>query len=545
MNYDIVEALSQIAREKGVELRVLVERLEASLLSAAKRKYGANAQITVNFDEDEGSIEMVITKTVVGRVSDRGLEMTSMEARVYKADAAVGDEIVIPLDIAEFGRNAISAAKQVLIQGVREAERERVYDDFHDKVGEMVRGVVQQVDRGTIVLKLDTAEAVIPAREVLHRDRFRQREMVRALVIDVDKEAKGPQIILSRAHPDFLIKLFAAEVPEIEERIVEIKAVAREAGHRSKIAVYSHDERVDAVGACVGIKGTRVQSIVKELGGERIDIVPWSADPVVFVGRSLAPAKALEAKADPETHSVTVIVPDDQLSLAIGKQGQNVRLAAKLTGWKIELHSDTEWAAHTAVARADVAAEDLEGMTPELLATLHGAGIETATDIERKGLESLTVLDGIEVPAAEQLYGVALEALAVAREQAALEAAEAAQANAEDWGDDEAEAGFDPAHAEAIFGEGELPESGEEAAEDGDEVAAEDDEAGEEPAGPSADEETEEVPVTVDATAGAAAGTPAAEETAEADATSGDADSEAEVEDGDEATRRSGADTQG
>jgi N utilization substance protein A len=554
MNYDIVEALSQIAREKGVELRVLVERLEASLLSAAKRKYGANALITVNFDEAEGSIEMVITKMVVGRVSDRGLEMTAFDAKAYKPDAAVGDEIVIPLDIAEFGRNAISAAKQVLIQGVREAERERVYDDFHDKVGEMVRGVVQQVDRGTIVLKLDTAEAVIPAREVLHRDRFRQREMVRALVIDVDKEAKGPQIILSRAHPDFLLKLFTAEVPEIEERIVEIKAVAREAGHRSKIAVYSHDERVDAVGACVGIKGTRVQSIVKELGGERIDIVPWSADPVVFVGRSLAPAKAVDAKADPETHSVTVIVPDDQLSLAIGKQGQNVRLAAKLTGWKIELHSETEWAARTAVERADVAAEDLEGMTPELLATLHGAGIETATDIERKGLESLTALDGIEVPAAEQLYGVALEALAVAREQAALEAAQAAQEGAEEWIEEGEEPGFDPAHAEAIFGEGELPAGEEPEADESAEATAEETEEteespsaeadGDEGDGDTAVAEEEEVPVTVEATAGTAAGTPAAEETAETGET-GDADSEAEVEDGDEATRRSGADSQG
>jgi len=431
MNYDIVEALSQIAREKGVELRVLVERLEASLLSAAKRKYGINAEVAVNFDEAEGGIEMHITKTVVSRVTDRGLEMTAAEAGPYKAEAAVGDEIVIPLDIAEFGRNAIQAAKQVLIQGVREAERERVYLDFADKVGSIVRGVVQQVDRGTIVLKLDSAEAVIPAREVLHRDRFRQREMVRALVIDVDKEAKGPQIILSRSHPDFLVKLFAIEVPEIEEKIVEIRMVAREPGHRSKIAVSSNDDRVDAVGACVGIKGSRVQTIVKELGGERIDIVPWSADPVVFVSRSLAPAKVVEAKADPETHAVTVIVPDDQLSLAIGKQGQNARLAAKLTGWKIELHSETDYAAKTAVARADVSIEDLDGVTEAMVERFHSEGIETALDIERKGWEVLAAIEGISETLAERVYGVALEALVTARAHAALEAAAVDEATEE------------------------------------------------------------------------------------------------------------------
>ena len=424
MSHSIVEALSQIAREKGVELRVLVNRLEDSLLSAAKRKHGANAQVSFIFDEAAGVIEMSLTKIVVGHVSDTGLEMTSAQAKAYKENAAVGDEIVIPLDIAEFGRNAIQAAKQVLIQGVREAERERVYTDFADKVGALVRGVVQQVDRGTIVLKLDTAEAVIPAREVLHRDRFRQRELVRALVIDVDKNAKGPQIILSRAHPDFLQKLFEAEVPEITDKIVDIKAVSREPGHRSKIAVTSNDERVDAVGACVGIKGTRVQSVVKELGGERIDIVPWSADPVVFVSRSLAPAKVVEAKADPETRKVTVIVPDDQLSLAIGKQGQNARLAAKLTGWKIELHSESEFATQSAVAQADVAIADLEGVTEATAAALLAAGIETAVDVERTGLDGLSALEDLGTAEAELLFGVAIESLAQAREQAAKEAQE-------------------------------------------------------------------------------------------------------------------------
>ncbi len=441
MNYDIVEALSQIAREKGVDLQILVDRLEASLLSAAKKKYGLNAQITVNFDRGRGGIEMIMTKTVVGKVSDRGLEMTAREARAIKADASVGDDIVIPLDIAEFGRNAIQAAKQVLIQGVREAERERVFTDFADKVGMVVRGVVQQVDRGNIVLKLDTAEAIIPAREVMHRDRFRQREMVRALVIRVDKEARGPQVVLSRTHPDFLVKLFETEVPEIAEKVVEIRAVAREAGFRSKIAVMSHDARIDAVGACVGIKGSRVQSIVKELGGERIDIVPWSTDPVVFVSRSLGPAKALDARVDEENHKVTVMVADDQLSLAIGKQGQNVRLAAKLTGWKIELHSETEFQAKAAAATADVAIEALDGVQQSVVETLRAAGIDTALDIEHTGLEALREVEGLPEATAERLYGVALAALANARADAAAKAA------AEGRGDDE-----EASLAEEIFG---------------------------------------------------------------------------------------------
>ncbi len=445
MNYDIIEALSQIAREKGVELQVLKDRVEASLLSAARKKHGANAQITVRFDEGKGGIEMFMTKTVVGKVSDRGLEITAPQARAYKADASVGDDVIIPLDVEEFGRNAILAAKQVLIQGVREAERERVYSDFADRVGSIVRGVVQQVDRGSIVVKLDTAEAIIPSREVMHRDLFRQREMVRGLVIKVDKEARGPQIILSRTHPDFLMRLFQAEVPEIAERVVEIKAVAREAGHRSKIAVVSHDSRIDAVGACVGIKGSRVQAIVKELGGERIDIVPWASDPVVFVSRALSPARVLSAKVDEANHQVTVMVPDDQLSLAIGKQGQNVRLAAKLTGWKIELHSQSEFDARSAAAAADAPLRNLDPASEQAITALATAGITTASQVERLGLEELAKVNGVPEAMAERIYGLALAALATARSAAAQAAtqrktaAAAEEADAEESTDETSE----------------------------------------------------------------------------------------------------------
>jgi N utilization substance protein A len=460
MNYDIIEALSQIAREKGVDVQILKDRVEASLLSAAKKKHGATAQITVRFDEAKGGIEMVMTKMVVGKVTDRGVEITAPRARAYKADASVGDEIVIPLDVEEFGRNAILAAKQVLIQGVREAERERVYTDFAERVGSIVRGVVQQVDRGSIVLKLDTAEAIIPAREVMHRDLFRQREMVRAYVIKVDKEARGPQVILSRTHPDFLGKLFEAEVPEIMEKVVEVKAVAREAGHRSKIAVVSHDSRIDAVGACVGIKGSRVQAIVKELGGERIDIVPWTADAVVFVSRSLSPARVINAKVDEANHQVTVVVPDDQLSLAIGKQGQNVRLAAKLTGWKIELHSQSEFVVKAAAAQADVDLEDLEGIPETAIAVLSEAGIEMASDVESRGLGDLLKIEALGEAVAEKLYGIAIAALATARAQAAATAARIMEEGVdEDEDEDEAEAEAAAEIETAEDAEGETEES--------------------------------------------------------------------------------------
>ncbi len=530
MNYDIIEALSQIAREKGVDLQILVDRLEASLLSAAKKKYGANARITVNFDRGKGGIEMYMTKTVVNRVTDRGLEMNAGQARAYKADASVGDEIVIPLDIAEFGRNAIQAAKQMLIQGVREAERERVYTDFADKVGAVVRGVVQQVDRGNIVLKLDTAEAIIPAREVMHRDRFRQREMVRALVIKVDKEARGPQVILSRTHPDFMVKLFEAEVPEIADKVVEVKAVAREAGFRSKIAVTSHDTRIDAVGACVGIKGSRVQSIVKELGGERIDIVPWSSDPMVFVSRSLGPAKALDARVDEENHKVTVVMPDDQLSLAIGKQGQNVRLAAKLTGWKIELHSESEFQAKTAAAEADVALADLGGIHDAILEALSAQGMESALDVEARGLEGLLEVEEVGESAAERIYGMALAALATARAEAAAQAAAAGRGD----DDDDGVPDFSAPRPEAQPGPEAPSLTGEEAGTEEDEAAPAEPEA-EDAAAPveGGDEPGEDAPAAEDTerteTAG---GEPAGEEPGEPASEDEDSGSEDEVRKG-------------
>src|SRR2546425_1974453 len=342
MNNEILDALSQITREKSVDRALLIETLEAGLASAVRKKFGATADVEVKFSNDTGAITVALRKMVVDNVEDPALQLTLEEARAYRPEAGVGEVLTFPLPIAEFGRNAIQTAKQVLIQRVREAERDRVFKEYSDKIGVLVRGVVQQVDRGNAIVKLDHSEGLLPAREQIARSYHRQGEYVRAVVINVDKAAKGPQGILSRTHPHFLPRLFESHAPQTADRIVEIKAVAREAGSRSKISVVSTDPRVDAVGSCVGLKGSRGQSIVREPGGGRIDIVPWAADPAAVARRALSPARVMDVKVNEADKRMDVSVADDQLSLAIGKGGQNARLAARLTGWKIDLTSKSD-----------------------------------------------------------------------------------------------------------------------------------------------------------------------------------------------------------
>ncbi len=422
MNTEILEALGAITREKNVDRSVLVETLEAGLVSAGKKKFGATANIEVKFDNVSGKIEMARVMDVVETVEDPALQTTLAKALESHPDAAVGGTIKFPLAVEDFGRNAIQAAKQVLIQRVREAERERVFNEYSSKVGGLVRGVVQQVDRGNVIVKLERAEGLLPAREQIPRDHHRQGDYVRAVVLDVDKMAKGPQVILSRTHPDFLRRLFEAEVPEINDRIVEIKAVAREAGARSKISVYSKDPRVDAVGSCVGLKGSRVQSIVRELGGERIDIVPWSADPSVFVSRALSPAKVLDVRVQEEEARMQVVVADDQLSLAIGKGGQNARLAAKLTGWRIDLISRSEDVKRSAAAKAHrIDIETVELLGPRLKETLVQAGIESVQELLDKPLAELVALPGMSEKTAEKALAVARYAVATHKPEVATE----------------------------------------------------------------------------------------------------------------------------
>ncbi len=439
LNLNLMEALAQIAREKSVDQEILVETLEAGLMSAAKKKLGASANVSVDFDPESGGIEMYATMEVADDFGpiDRGYQMALIDAKRMKSDARVGDRIKIQLPIAEFGRNAIQAAKQVLIQRVREAERDRVFDEYHSRVGELVTTIVQQLDRGNVIVQLDRAEAILPGREQIGRDRFRQGEHMRALIAAVDKNAKGPQIVLTRASVEFLQRLFEAEVPEIADGVVEIRAIAREPGARSKVAVVSKDDKVDAVGACVGIKGSRVQSIVREMNGERIDIVPFSSDAVLYVTRALSPARVKQVTVSEDGTSMRVVVEDDQLSLAIGKGGQNARLAAKLTGFKIDLVSEGQIQRETELeTMMRVEVEELPGVGPKVAELLIRAGFETAAELVGAELSKLTAIDGIAKKSAMKLQEIGERTLAErqrlveaviaereAEEQAAAEAA--------------------------------------------------------------------------------------------------------------------------
>jgi N utilization substance protein A len=443
-NYELIEAMSQIAREKSVDKATVIETLVAGLLSAGRKRFGIDAKLDVAFDDASGRIVMKLTRTVVEDAEDLGLEIDLTEAQALDEKAALGQELTTELTLEDLGRNAISAAKQVLVQKVREAERERIYEDYHDRVGEMVRGTVQQVDRGNIYVKLERSEAILPPREQIARDRFHQGDHIKAYIIAVDKAARGPQVVLSRTHPEFLRRLFEAEVPEVAEKIIEIKGIAREPGSRAKISVVSNDDKIDPVGACVGIKGSRVQAIVRELGGEKIDIVPWSADPVVFVTRALSPAKVIEAQVVEAEQKVLVTVADDQLSLAIGKGGQNARLAARLTGWKIDLISKTERERQRDYERRSrIDIEELEGAGPKLVEKLIREGIETVQDLLKTPFEQLLAIQGVGEKTAEKLLEEARE-LHERRnrelaEEAARAQAEAAAASADDAGAEDAE----------------------------------------------------------------------------------------------------------
>lgn len=338
MNYEVLEALSQIAREKNVNRELVIETLEAGLLSAARKCYGNTENVTVKVDRNTGDARAFISKLVVEEEKDPAVEMSLEKARQIKPDAVLGDEIQEELGFANFGRNAIQTAKQILIQKMREAEREKIFEEFKEKIGEITSGSVRQVNRGDLVINLGRTEAILPIKEQIKKEKYHQGDQVRAYIAEVNKTAKGPQIILSRTHPKFLEKLFQIEVPEIFDGIVDIKAISREPGDRSKVAVYSKDEKIDPVGACVGIKGSRVQSIVRELNNEKIDIVQWSSDPVVFVARALSPAPTVKVQIDEGNKRIKAYVEEQYRSLAIGKSGQNARLAAMLMpGWQIDI----------------------------------------------------------------------------------------------------------------------------------------------------------------------------------------------------------------
>src|SRR5919108_1979442 len=416
---DILAAFREVTNVKQLERAELYGLLQDGIMAALAKKYGPNVQAEVEIDDDRGGIKIVLLKTVVEAVEDPSKEISLDDARQFDEGFEVGDVLEEPVDFAVFGRAAVQAAKQRIIQRVREGERSRIRDEFSTKLGELLSGEVQQIERGKLVVMLNKfreAEAIIPYREQNHREHFHQGEPIRAVLKRVEETPKGPRLVLSRADALFVKALFKLEVPEIQQGLVEIRASAREVGSRTKIAVFSRDDSIDPVGACVGLKGSRVQAVVNELGGERIDIVPWSSDPERFAKMALAPARVARVFSDTNAKTIQAVVDEDQLSLAIGRNGQNVRLASELTGGKIELYSSREWMPRGAEGgvfaplpgdeAADVRLSEIEGMNPATVAILEEAGYRTLNDIIDLDKDDFIKLPGITLDDADRLMTI-------------------------------------------------------------------------------------------------------------------------------------------
>jgi N utilization substance protein A len=521
----VLAAFREMTNNKNLSGAELHDLIRAGIMAALAKRFGPNVEAEITIDESGGGIQIIVLKEVVEEVEDSSREIALQEARWDDPDFEPGDVLEIPVQFHEFGRNAVMAAKQRIIQGVREGERQKIRDEFVDRDGELLSGEVQQVERGKLVVMLNEArdaDAIIPWKEQNPRERFRQGEPIRAVLKKVDETSRGPRLILSRAAPEFVASLFKLEVPEIYQGIVEIKGIAREVAGRTKLAVSSRDESIDPVGACVGLKGSRVQAVVSELGGERIDIVPWHPDPEIFARRALAPARVAKVLSDPDRGVITAIVDEDQLSLAIGRNGQNVRLASQLIGWQIDLYGSREWLERGADAAlfgggddeyevADFPLSELE-LDEETVAALESAGYTTFFDIIDLDREDFVSIEGVGEEAAERLVAV-IEDLTVEESggesdepEGASEAelAEAREVAAEILGmdiealggvsgdEDEAEADEDEAEAEADEDEAEADEDEDEADEDEAEADEDEAEADEDEAEADEDEDEEE-----------------------------------------------------
>jgi N utilization substance protein A len=400
MNRELISVIEQIGREKGIDKEILFEALESALLSASRKTLGAAENFRMHIDRKSGDLRVYCRKRVVAEVADDKQEISLTAAKALNADAELDDELELEQERPpqDFGRIAAQTAKQVILQKVRDAEREGIYSEFAGKEGQILRGIVHRIEKRNVILEIGKAEAILPEREQIPGERYTPGDRIRAYVLEVRRTAKGPQISLSRTHPGYLARLFQTEIPEIQEGIVLVKATAREAGERAKVAVASTKRDVDPIGACVGLRGTRIQVISRELRGEKIDIIEWSHDPATFVARSLSPAKVssvvIQEPPDADTQpSALVVVPDNQLSLAIGKKGQNARLAAKLTGMRIDIKSESEIEAERA-PREPAPADDRAALTAlaggEACDALLAAGLGSPAAIVRAGRERLT-----------------------------------------------------------------------------------------------------------------------------------------------------------
>ena len=390
---DLARLIDVVHREKNIPRDSVIEVLESAMEAAARKRFGLERDIEAQYNEELGEVELFEFKTVVEGIENEELDIPLEDARGLDPDCEVGDSLGIKMDISALGRIAAQTAKQVIIQKVRDAEREMTFNEFRDRKGELITGIVRRFEKGNIVVDLGRAEAILPRREQVLTETYRQGDRIQAYVLDITRASKSPQVVLSRTHPGLLMKLFELEVPEIYEGIVRIEACAREPGFRAKIAVSSRDSDVDPVGACVGLKGSRVQAVVGELRGEAIDIIPYHPDPAMFIVHAIAPASVSRVYIDEHTHCMELIVPDDQLSKAIGRRGQNVRLAAQLTGWRIDIYSESRHQELNEQASSELSR--IEGIEGEMVETLirHGfRSVKEFTDAEPYEIASILEL---------------------------------------------------------------------------------------------------------------------------------------------------------
>jgi transcription termination/antitermination protein NusA len=395
---ELLQVADTVARDKGIDRDEVLQAMEQAIQKAGRSKYGQEYDIRAEIDRNNGEIRLLRFREVAEPIENEATQIALAQAQHLNPEAEIGDFITDPLPPIDFGRIAAQSAKQVIVQKVRDAERQRQFLEFKDRVGEIVNGLVKRVEFGNVVVDLGRAEAMARRDELLPRESFRQGERVRAYIYDVREEPRGPQIFLSRTHPQFMAKLFAQEVPEIYDGIIEIKAVARDPGSRAKIAVISRDSGIDPVGACVGMRGSRVQAVVGELQGEKIDIIPWSPDPATFVVNALAPAEVAKVVMDEEQRRVEVVVPDDQLSLAIGRRGQNVRLGSQLTGWDIDILTEAEESERRTEefrsrSKMFIDALDIDEVIAQLLVTEGFASLEEVAYVAVKDLADIEGFD--------------------------------------------------------------------------------------------------------------------------------------------------------
>ncbi len=401
MDSELKRIIDQICREKGVDRGILIKGLEEAVQAAARKKYGMEYDLEVNYNEEIGEVEAFEFKEVVEVVMNEHLQVSLEEARELDPESEVGDSLGMKMDTDSFGRIAAQSAKQVIMQRLKDAERDMVYGDFKDRRGEVINGIVQRFERGSIIVNLGRAEGELSHREQIPRETYKQGDRIRAYILDIKQFSRGPQIILSRTHPNLLAILFENEVPEITEGIVQIMQVAREPGARAKIAVTSKDPDVDPVGACVGMKGRRVQAVVQELRGEKIDIVPWDPDAAKFICNALAPAEITRVIVDEDNHSMEVVVQDDQLSLAIGKRGQNVRLASRLTGWRLDVVGETKY--NEVLKDGYKSLMELNGVGEKLATQLYEIDLKSARDLSSATVNDLENISDLSEEDAREL----------------------------------------------------------------------------------------------------------------------------------------------